>query len=152
MKIRFLKSPFAFLTNSSSNKLNFSIFFDNVSSHDDFVCIFWTGWGSYLLKAVTSSQQPLYLLIFSRLFGWCSKALQTLMTSFFLNILGAFRTNDVVSVCIKAFANQRASARWANKVVVVPVMAFKGHEFLTLCPDMNTLMSVQLWNFKDGGS
>ena len=42
--------------------------------------------------------------------------------------LGTFRTNDVVSVCNEAFANQRAFARWASKAVVVPVTAFKGYE------------------------
>ena len=60
---------------------------------------------------------------------WLTKALlQTLTTSFVLNAPRLFRKNDVVSVCNEAFANQRATARWANKAVVVPVTAFKGYE------------------------
>ena len=66
--------------------------------------------GSYPLKAVTGTTTALFAHLAEAL--WLVKvSIQTLITSFFLNFLGAFRTNDVVSVCNKAFVNQRASSR-----------------------------------------
>ena len=66
--------------------------------------------GSCLLKAVTGTTMSLFAHLDKAL--WMTKALlQTLTTSFVLNAPRKFRKNDVISVCIETFTNQRASAR-----------------------------------------
>jgi hypothetical protein len=62
------------------------------------------------LKAITGTATALFVHLAEAL--WLAKvSLKTLTISFVLNAPRKFRKNDVIRVCIEAFAGQRALTR-----------------------------------------